>query len=157
MCLIDVGGQRSERKKWLHCFDSVDMVIFVVAMSAYDQTLKEEPAVNCMQESLNLFESTCNNKWFQNTAMTLFLNKKDVFEEKLKYSPLKACFKHYNGSHDKIVASAFLAKEFCKRNKTKRPVYYHFTCAKDPLNITNVFDVVVDAIFHANMTEVGMN
>jgi len=35
--LIDVGGQRSERKKWLHCFESVDAVLFVVAMSEYDQ------------------------------------------------------------------------------------------------------------------------
>ena len=35
--LIDVGGQRSERKKWLHCFESVDAVIFVAAMQEYDQ------------------------------------------------------------------------------------------------------------------------
>ncbi len=38
--LIDVGGQRSERKKWLHCFESVDAVLFVVAMSEYDQVLR---------------------------------------------------------------------------------------------------------------------
>jgi hypothetical protein len=35
--LIDVGGQRSERKKWLHCFESVDAVLFVAAISEYDQ------------------------------------------------------------------------------------------------------------------------
>lgn len=39
--MIDVGGQRSERKKWLHCLDNVKMVIFLVAISEYDQTLLE--------------------------------------------------------------------------------------------------------------------
>ena len=46
--LIDVGGQRSERKKWLHCFDSVDAVLFVVAMSEYDEVLAEDSDVNRM-------------------------------------------------------------------------------------------------------------
>ena len=35
--LIDVGGERSERKRWLHCFESVDAVIFVAALTEYDQ------------------------------------------------------------------------------------------------------------------------
>ena len=35
--MMDVGGQRSERKKWLNCFDGIQAVIFVVAMSEYDQ------------------------------------------------------------------------------------------------------------------------
>ena len=35
--MMDVGGQRSERKKWLNCFEGIQAVIFVVAMSEYDQ------------------------------------------------------------------------------------------------------------------------
>lgn len=34
--MVDVGGQRSERKKWIHCFQDVTAVIFCVAMSEYD-------------------------------------------------------------------------------------------------------------------------
>lgn len=41
--MFDVGGQKSERKKWIHCFDNVDCVLFVVAMSEYDQVLFEDP------------------------------------------------------------------------------------------------------------------
>merc|ERR1719290_139789 len=39
--LFDVGGQRSERKKWIHCFEDVTAIIFCVAMSEYDQVLHE--------------------------------------------------------------------------------------------------------------------
>ena len=155
IALIDVGGQRPERKKWLHCFDSVDMVLFVVAMSEYDQTLEEDPTVNRLHESLKLFESICNIKWFQNAAMMLFLNKKDVFDEKIEDSPLKVCFSDYTGSQEKNEASDFLAQKFSERNTTDRSVYHHFTCAKDPANITSVFDVVVDNILHSRIQELG--
>ncbi|GIY89664.1 guanine nucleotide-binding protein G(o) subunit alpha [Caerostris extrusa] len=74
--LFDVGGQRSERKKWIHCFEDVTAIIFCVAMSEYDQVLHEDETTNRMQESLKLFDSICNNKWFTDTSIILFLNKK---------------------------------------------------------------------------------
>lgn len=40
--LFDVGGQRSERKKWIHCFEDVTAIIYCVALSAYDLTLQED-------------------------------------------------------------------------------------------------------------------
>lgn len=55
--LVDVGGQRSERSKWIHSFDSVTSVIFCVALSEYDQVLLEDSSQNRMAESLVLFES----------------------------------------------------------------------------------------------------
>ncbi len=39
--MVDVGGQRSERRKWIHCFESVTSIIFLVALSEYDQVLFE--------------------------------------------------------------------------------------------------------------------
>ena len=53
---------------------------------------------NRMQESLKLFDSICNNKWFTDTSIILFLNKKDLFEEKIKKSSLTVCFPEYTGS-----------------------------------------------------------
>jgi guanine nucleotide-binding protein subunit alpha len=43
--MIDVGGQRSERKKWIQAFDDVRAVLFVAAINAYDQYLPEDPAM----------------------------------------------------------------------------------------------------------------
>jgi hypothetical protein len=46
--MFDVGGQRNERKKWIHCFDEVDSVLFVAALSTYDQMLFEDESTNRM-------------------------------------------------------------------------------------------------------------
>lgn len=51
-----------------------------------------------MHESMKLFDSICNNKWFTDTSIILFLNKKDLFEEKIKKSPLTICYPEYTGT-----------------------------------------------------------
>ena len=52
---------------------------------------------NRMMESMKLFDSICNNKWFTDTSIILFLNKKDLFAEKITKSPLTICFPEYTG------------------------------------------------------------
>lgn len=54
--MFDVGGQRSERKKWIHCFENVTSIIFCVALSEYDQVLLEES--NQVRQCEGLFDST---------------------------------------------------------------------------------------------------
>ncbi|VDQ00148.1 unnamed protein product [Trichobilharzia regenti] len=39
--IVDVGGQRSERRKWIHSFENVTSIIFLVALNEYDQVLVE--------------------------------------------------------------------------------------------------------------------
>jgi guanine nucleotide-binding protein subunit alpha len=95
--MFDVGGQRSERKKWIHCFEAVTSIIFCVALSEYDQVLLEESRQNRMMESLVLFESVINSRWFLRTSIILFLNKTDVFKSKLPKVPLERYFPDYGG------------------------------------------------------------
>ena len=45
LSIVDVGGQRSERKKWIHCFEDVTAILFFVALSAYDLGLREDGSV----------------------------------------------------------------------------------------------------------------
>jgi hypothetical protein len=66
-----VGGQRNERRKWIHCFDDVTAVIFVAAISEYDQVLYEDPTQNRLMEALNLFDEICNCRC--GAAYVLFL------------------------------------------------------------------------------------
>ena len=100
--MFDVGGQRSERKKWIHCFEGVTSIIFCVALSGYDLVLAEDEEMNRMMESMKLFDSICNNKWFVETSIILFLNKKDLFEDKIRHSPLSICFPEYKGMKIKL-------------------------------------------------------
>jgi len=74
--LTDVGGQRSERRKWMHCFDDANALLFVVALSEYDLKCYEDGTTPRMNESLLLFEEICNNKFFSNVPIVLLLNKK---------------------------------------------------------------------------------
>lgn len=50
-----------------------------------------------MSESMKLFDSICNNKWFTDTSIILFLNKKDLFADKITKSSLRTCFPEYTG------------------------------------------------------------
>jgi GTPase SAR1 family protein len=95
--LVDVGGQRSERRKWMHCFQDVTAVIFCVALSEYDLKLYEDETTNRMQEALKLFKDICSTKWFVDTDIILFLNKKDLFAKKIVKQPLSICFPDYTG------------------------------------------------------------
>eukprot|EP01080_Neovahlkampfia_damariscottae_P006387 gene6387-10394_t len=150
--LFDVGGQRNERKKWIHCFDNVTAVIFVTAMSEYDLKCYEDDSTMRMKESLVLFDEICNSRYFQDTDIILFFNKLDLFKEKIKNVDLKVCFPDYTGGCDYDSASKFIEKEFRDRNQDDgKEIYAHFTCATDTNNIKNVFDNIKEIILKNNI------
>ena len=97
--MLDVGGQRSERRKWIHCFDCVTAVIFCASLSEYDQVLREDDSQNRMKESILLFDEICNSPWFRDTTFLLFLNKTDLFREKIPRVPLSVCFPDFPGKY----------------------------------------------------------
>uniref|UniRef100_A0A8C1ZES1 Guanine nucleotide binding protein (G protein), alpha inhibiting activity polypeptide a n=1 Tax=Cyprinus carpio TaxID=7962 RepID=A0A8C1ZES1_CYPCA len=156
--MFDVGGQRSERKKWIHCFEGVTAIIFCVSLSDYDLVLAEDEEMNRMHESMKLFDSICNNKWFTDTSIILFLNKKDLFDEKIKRSPLTICFPEYTGSSTYEDAAAYIQCQFEDLNKKKdtKEIYSHFTCATDTKNVQFVFDAVTDVIIKNNLKDCGL-
>ncbi|XP_041748677.1 guanine nucleotide-binding protein G(i) subunit alpha-2 [Coregonus clupeaformis] len=156
--MFDVGGQRSERKKWIHCFEGVTSIIFCVALSAYDLVLAEDEEMNRMHESMKLFDSICNNKWFTETSIILFLNKKDLFEEKITCSPLSICYPEYTGANKYDEAASYIQTKFEDLNKKKdtKEIYTHFTCATDTKNVQFVFDAVTDVIIKNNLKDCGL-
>lgn len=124
--MVDVGGQRSERRKWIHCFENVTSIIFLVALSEYDQVLAEcdnevriqhdvrsqsfllisgnvfspLPASlfqNRMEESKALFKTIITYPWFQRSSVILFLNKTDILQEKILYSHVATYFPEFTG------------------------------------------------------------
>jgi len=155
--LVDVGGQRSERKKWMHCFQEVTAVVFCVALSEYDLKLYEDDTTNRMKESLKLFKEICNSKWFVETSMILFLNKKDLFAQKITKVPLTICFEEYRGANNFDEASKYITDQFLAQNEnTKKQIYPHLTCATDTDNIDHVFKSVKDIILHKILDNSGL-
>jgi GTPase SAR1 family protein len=139
--MVDVGGQRNERRKWYHCFEDVTSVLFLVAMSEYNLFLEEDETTNRMKESINLFRDIINNQWFKNTSIMLFLNKLDLFEEKIKKVDLKVCFTTYKDGCDFEKAKAYMKARFLQNNHNPdRLVQVHFTCATDKKNAEVVFN-----------------
>ena len=51
--VIDVGGQRSERRKWVSCFEGVTATIFLAAVSEFDQVLQEDESRVCIPPLYN--------------------------------------------------------------------------------------------------------
>jgi guanine nucleotide-binding protein subunit alpha len=85
--LYDVGGQRSERKKWIHCFDNVSVLMFVVDVTGYSKTMLEDNDNPGHDEQLMLFESIANSHWFTNSSMVLVMTKVDLLDDVLQRRP----------------------------------------------------------------------
>ncbi|XP_058492944.1 guanine nucleotide-binding protein subunit alpha-14 [Solea solea] len=156
--MVDVGGQRSERRKWIHCFENVTSIIFLVALSEYDQVLAECDNENRMEESKALFKTIITYPWFQRSSVILFLNKTDILKEKIVYSHLSTYFPEFTGpQQDPGAAQEFILKMYQEQNPDKdKTLYNHFTCATDTENIRFVFVAVKDTILRHNLKEFNL-
>ncbi|CAL8249331.1 unnamed protein product [Merluccius merluccius] len=156
--MVDVGGQRSERRKWIHCFENVTSIIFLVALSEYDQVLAECDNENRMEESKALFKTIITYPWFQRSSVILFLNKTDILTEKIQFSHVCHYFPEFTGPQkDLKAAQEFILKMYMDQNPDKeKTVYSHFTCATDTENIRFVFVVVKDTILRHNLKEFNL-
>ena len=154
--VYDVGGQRSERRKWLPLFDHVTAIVFVAALNDYDQVVPEDRSKNRMQESLDLFQQIVNSKHFVNADVILFLNKKDLFEEKIKIVDPKKWFPDYTGGCDYTEAEQYFLDAFRGRVEDKRKtVYSYTTCATDTKNVSVVLDSVKVMLVSKAMNSYG--
>ncbi|KAJ5267334.1 guanine nucleotide binding protein alpha subunit [Penicillium angulare] len=156
--MIDVGGQRSERRKWIHCFEDVGCLIFVVALSGYDQSLVEDQNANQMHEAMMLFDPLANGKWFKRKPIILFLNKIDLFKEKLVVSPLSQYFPDFTGSNiDFGAAAGYFTNRFHGINRTRdREIYVHYTNATDSTLLKATMDSVQDMIIQKNLCSLNL-
>lgn len=162
--VFDVGGTKSERKKWIHCFEHVNSVIFFASLSCYDEVLFENENINRMEDSIVLFEEICNNSWFTQTSMILFLNKKDIFAEKIKYVPITVCRAFIGFTNDNSLniqsfddTTDYIKEVFASKNHNeKKYVYTHLTCAADRMNVQKVFNDVQHIVMENSLMNRGL-
>ncbi|GMS78532.1 hypothetical protein PENTCL1PPCAC_707, partial [Pristionchus entomophagus] len=158
--VFDVGGQRSERKKWIHCFEDVNAIIFIVAISEYDEKLAEDHHTNRLVESIRLYEQITNSRWFVKTSMIVFLNKTDLFREKIATSKatIAIAFPDYNGPHEFDESVDFIKAELLKKQTggKQKQVYFHLTCATDTNQVKLILQSVISTIIRANLYKTGL-
>jgi len=157
--MVDVGGRRSERRKWIHCFQDVTSILFIVSLSGYDRCLAEDWGVNQMQDAMALWDSICHSRWFKSTSIILFLNKYDLFEKKVQHSPIKNFFPDYEGEPgDPRAGRDYFRRQFSrlaqKANAKEREVYIHITVATDTAMLRVVMTTVEDIIMRRNLRSV---
>eukprot|EP01083_Nonionella_stella_P026445 72804_1 len=166
--VIDSSALSNERRKWIHQFDTSDAILFVAALDNYN-TISSEDALgnthNAMHEAIASY-AICNSKWLKNPEVILFLNRDDLFREKLRQQiSLSVCFSASVGwkgtewdgpdytpivdydyddkqHYDECYAAAitFIGNAFLEIRTTR---YYHVISATD-----NQMDEVFDAIQH---------
>lgn len=190
MRMLDVAGQRSERKKWsgnnctavcvsISCvcltsllfvwfvccsslfripyFQDATAVIFVAAISEYDQVLCEDGITNRLMESIHLFTEIMNSSWFMNTPIVLFLNKCDLFAEKIKRVPLNILFPKYSGSTSYQTACEFLCREFVKRRSNpNKVIHIHVVSAIQIDLIKTAMDSVKTMLIESSLEMAGL-
>ncbi|XP_023572871.1 guanine nucleotide-binding protein subunit alpha-15 isoform X2 [Octodon degus] len=168
--IVDVGGQKSERKKWIHCFENVIALIYLASLSEYDQRLEENNEENRMKESLALFGTILELPWFKSTSVILFLNKTDILEEKIPTSHLATYFPSFQGpKQDAEAAKKFILEmytgmykgcvdgsEGSKKGPRSRRLFSHYTCATDTQNIRKVFKDVRDSVLARYLDEINL-
>ncbi|TPX30004.1 hypothetical protein SeMB42_g08012, partial [Synchytrium endobioticum] len=143
--VVDVGGQRSERRKWLPSFEGATAVIFMAAISEYDQCLEEAESQNRLLEAITLFGQVVNSRWLLTSHFILFLNKVDLLAAKYQErgdESVRKYWPEYEGTSYQDVLNFFQAK-FLEVNQSKqKTIYTHFTSAVDRSSISLVIDSV---------------
>ncbi|GFO07776.1 guanine nucleotide-binding protein g(o) subunit alpha [Plakobranchus ocellatus] len=149
--MIDVAGQRSLRKKWIHFFDEVAAVIFFVSLAEFDEALEEDPSVMAMQDSLQAFHDVSYNQFLDKTDIILFLNKKDIFSNKLKKTSIKTCFPDYKGPELIDTSLQFVQEKFKLNKPPSKQMYTHVCCAIDVQQMKEVVSAVVECVVDINV------
>ena len=178
--VTDVGGAKSERLKWINCFNDVSAILFLASMTDYDDFRIDHPTamevnhpgnrvdnkrrVTKMDESLDLFRRICESTYFRKTSVLLFLNKIDAYVRRIKSSPLSKIFvDEYNERDDNDIKMAcfFMLKKYVvdseKLSNRCEHIYCHFSCAIGALGNTEfILNAVTDMIIKAHLESIGM-
>lgn len=159
--LIDVGGQKVERKKWLHTQQNLNAVIYFAALDEYDVMSEEDSKITKLEESMLVWEETLKGEALKGVPVILFLNKVDIFKEKIKSVPLKKTYKKYKGGDDLDSATEFIKDLYGVKITSESVIgpmdlFWHVICALDTEGIRLVFDAVKDFIFRKRLEISGL-
>jgi len=168
--VVDVGGQRSERRKWLHCFESVTSLLYVVALNEYNMMLREDETVNRMQEAEVLYHSIVTSPYFKAVPVILFLNKADLLRRKCRSATEAQYISNYYSDFtgdpkDWKQVFRFIEKLFMDSHRREdvkdeqikgKKIYAHMCTATDSKDMKAVLSATSDIILRSNIEAAGL-
>ncbi|KAJ3364857.1 hypothetical protein HDU91_002421 [Kappamyces sp. JEL0680] len=160
--VIDVSGLSHHRTTWMSYFEDVNSILYVAPLSAYDQTMLEEIGVNRMVDSIVLFGDMVNHPLLKNKFFILFLNKKDLYEKKIKNSHIVDYFPQYKGAKGSV-SQGIKYFDFKFRDQVKNKhmkenkLSTHITCCTDTKIMHRIISTVLTAITDEALDDVGLS
>ncbi|XP_022903440.1 guanine nucleotide-binding protein G(f) subunit alpha [Onthophagus taurus] len=82
--MFDVGGQRGHRRKWISVFEGIRAILFLIASSDFDQTLREDENKNRLEEAFTTFEQIYWSRYVCDAGIIVFFNKQDILKKKIE-------------------------------------------------------------------------
>merc|ERR1712071_543642 len=152
----------------IHClirFVEMNLVMFNVALSQYDQVVAHDTRTNALKSSMSFFSLITRHCWFLSTDIILLLTKVDLFRERIRRVPLTTCFPNFQGDpHSYDEGCEYIARQFNMNNRsgtksakagnstTRMSPYYHFICGIERYSVQYAFEEV-----HALITAKNLN
>jgi len=164
--VTDVGGEAMERQRWFEIIEALSKnaicMIFLAAVDEFDTKVvlgKEER--NRLQESAEIFSQLRGLQWIpRETGFILFLNKVDVFKEKILTSNIIDHFDSFQGfprdyeSGIQFIQSMYVPDR--RRERLRNHIFPHLTCATDTNQMRGIFSNVKERILSIYLESVGM-
>lgn len=150
---IDIRGARTERRKWIHYFDNISALMFIVALSDYDKIETYSDNENRLELAKSMFKTIIDYPWFQNCGIMLFWNKKDVLEEQIMHTNMVDYFPEFKGlKKNSQDATEFIVKMFVELNTNPdRIIYSHSVCLLDSESVRFVLAAIRDIVLQQNL------
>ena len=132
-------------------------MIWVTPLSSYDEVVFEDEDTNAMHEHLEAFREQINNPIFSEIPFILFLNKIDLFREKILTVPITTAFPEYDGPQREEECYEYIEQQFRKQaDDQERYIYVHCTNALDRDNVERAFNDVQHIVVSQALARAGL-
>ena len=85
--VVDVGGSRNEKRKWIHCFVKMNFIFYCINLTHFFKNTYGDYEDNAMEESVALLENYLDSKFLCEKKFVLFFTHLDQFGYDLKKRP----------------------------------------------------------------------
>ncbi|KAI9058714.1 G-alpha-domain-containing protein [Trametes sanguinea] len=155
--IYDVGGSRTQRIAWYPYFDDCDAIIFLAPVSCFDERLAEDRRINRLEDSYMLWKAVVSSKLLAKTSIILFLNKRDLLEQKLRSGVRIRDHVHSYGDRPNEVEHALKYfqqhfRDILRKNSPEpRPFRSHITSVVDTKATAVTLSVVEEGILRDHL------